>query len=374
MLPGAWVVQAQKFRRRFRAETLAVFRDVDILLAPATPCRAPRLGQKTIVLDGKEMLVRPNIGLFTQPISFIGLPVVAAPVWTEGEKLPIGVQIIARAVARGSGATRRSRPRARGRGPRPGRNSNFVRETWPNTATPDGPDATARRSVVRQRVWRDLVEAQINIGPAFDRIPNFVGADVAAKRLSELDAWKRARVVKCNPDPPQIPVRLRALYDGKLLFSPVPYLTKGFPYLRIDPEKLAAKGVDFETAATSQGFMAHGEPIGFEDMPKLDFCVVGCVAVTRLGGRTGKGAGFADLEQGVFPRARARRRVDADRDHGSFLAGRRRCRRGDGEPRFGAELYRDRAGADRHADALSAAARTSPGTRFAPISSRTFRS
>jgi 5-formyltetrahydrofolate cyclo-ligase len=84
------------------------------------------------------------------------------------------------------------------------------------------------------------------------------------------------------------------------LFSPVPYLTKGFPYLRIDPDKLAARGIDFETAATSQGFMQHREPIGFEDMPKLDFCVVGCVAVTRLGGRTGKGAGFADLEQGVF--------------------------------------------------------------------------
>ncbi len=95
MLPGAWVAQAQKFRRRFRAETLEVFRDFDVLLAPATPCRAPRLGQKTMVLDGKEMQVRPNIGLFTQPISFIGLPVVAVPVWTDGESLPIGVQIIA---------------------------------------------------------------------------------------------------------------------------------------------------------------------------------------------------------------------------------------------------------------------------------------
>ena len=95
MLPGAWVTQAQKFRRRFRAETLALFRDVDILLAPATPCRAPRIGQKTFVLDGREMLVRPNLGLFTQPLSFIGLPVVVAPVWTDGEKLPIGVQIVA---------------------------------------------------------------------------------------------------------------------------------------------------------------------------------------------------------------------------------------------------------------------------------------
>jgi 1-carboxybiuret hydrolase len=95
MLPGAWIVQAQKFRRRFCEEALSLFRDVDILLAPATPCRAPRLGQKTIVLDGKEMLARPNIGIFTQPVSFIGLPVVSVPVWTDGEKLPIGVQVIA---------------------------------------------------------------------------------------------------------------------------------------------------------------------------------------------------------------------------------------------------------------------------------------
>jgi aspartyl-tRNA(Asn)/glutamyl-tRNA(Gln) amidotransferase subunit A len=95
MIPGAWITPAQKFRRRFRAEALALFRDVDILLAPATPCRAPRLGQKTFVLDGRGMLLRPNIGIFTQPLSFIGLPVVAAPVWTDGERLPIGVQIVA---------------------------------------------------------------------------------------------------------------------------------------------------------------------------------------------------------------------------------------------------------------------------------------
>jgi 1-carboxybiuret hydrolase len=95
MLPGVWSAQAQKFRRSFREQALALFRDVDVLLAPATPCRAPKIGQKTFVLDGKEMLVRPNIGLFTQPISFIGLPVVVVPVWTTGEGLPVGVQIIA---------------------------------------------------------------------------------------------------------------------------------------------------------------------------------------------------------------------------------------------------------------------------------------
>jgi aspartyl-tRNA(Asn)/glutamyl-tRNA(Gln) amidotransferase subunit A len=94
MLPGTWVVKAQKFRSWFRARALELFREVDILIAPATPCRAPRIGQRTFFLDGEEMLVRPHLGLFTQPISFIGLPVVSVPVWTKGEALPIGVQII----------------------------------------------------------------------------------------------------------------------------------------------------------------------------------------------------------------------------------------------------------------------------------------
>ena len=95
MIPGAWVAKAQKLRRHWRDRVLSIFERFDILLAPATPCRAPRIGERTMVLDGKEMAVRPNLGIFTQPISFIGLPVVCVPVWTQGEKLPIGVQIIA---------------------------------------------------------------------------------------------------------------------------------------------------------------------------------------------------------------------------------------------------------------------------------------
>ena len=107
-------------------------------------------------------------------------------------------------------------------------------------------------------------------------------------------------MVKCNPDPPQIPVRLRALHDGKIVYAPVPELTKGFPFVRLDPALLKAKGIEFETAATAQGFLAHGEPVEFEAMEFLDFVVVGCVVVTRAGGRTGKGGGFADLELGIF--------------------------------------------------------------------------
>lgn len=97
-IPASWVDAAQRFRRHFRAEMLKLFQEWDVLIAPATPCRAPRIGQKTFVLGGEEMLVRPNMGLFTQPISFIGLPVVAAPVWletAEASHLPIAVQVIA---------------------------------------------------------------------------------------------------------------------------------------------------------------------------------------------------------------------------------------------------------------------------------------
>jgi len=93
MVPAALVVKAQTFRRWYRERVLALFEKYDAILAPATPCTAPKLGQQTFTLDGVEMAVRPNLGLYTQPISFIGLPVVAVPVPLK--PLPIGVQVIA---------------------------------------------------------------------------------------------------------------------------------------------------------------------------------------------------------------------------------------------------------------------------------------
>ncbi|MDD1519447.1 AtzE family amidohydrolase [Bradyrhizobium sp. WBAH42] len=92
MVPAALVDRAQKFRRWYRAQLAGIFGSVDVLLAPATPCTAPKLGQVNFNLDGVELPVRANIGIHTQPISFIGLPVVAVPVPIE--PLPIGVQII----------------------------------------------------------------------------------------------------------------------------------------------------------------------------------------------------------------------------------------------------------------------------------------
>ena len=93
-IPASWVDRAQRFRRVFRDAMRGLFETVDIILAPSTPCRAPRIGQATITIDGVTVPARPNIGLFTQPISFIGLPVVAVPIWIDAG-LPLGVQVIA---------------------------------------------------------------------------------------------------------------------------------------------------------------------------------------------------------------------------------------------------------------------------------------
>ncbi|AWN38081.1 AtzE family amidohydrolase [Methylobacterium radiodurans] len=94
MIPAPHVERAQRFRRWYRAAVLDLLGEVDVILAPATPCRAPRRGQTHFVIDGVELPVRANIGLFTQPISFIGLPVVAVPVRLD-DGLPLGVQVIA---------------------------------------------------------------------------------------------------------------------------------------------------------------------------------------------------------------------------------------------------------------------------------------
>jgi AtzE family amidohydrolase len=94
LVPAAWYLQAQRFRRWFRDRVREIFREVDIILAPATPCAAPLIGQETMMVGGVEMPTRANLGIFTQPISFIGLPVVAVPIRPPGA-LPLGVQVIA---------------------------------------------------------------------------------------------------------------------------------------------------------------------------------------------------------------------------------------------------------------------------------------
>ena len=151
------------------------------------------------------------------------------------------------------------------------------------------------KDIVRSSVWSLLEERSVSIGPVWSRIPNFIGADNAAQRLAELQIWKAAKIVKSNPDSPHIPVRLRALEDGKLVYVPVPELVKDYPFIELDPNILQRNRIPFEVVAPIAGAMEHGRKVGFQDMKPFDLAVVGCVAVSRNGGRTGKGGVFADL-------------------------------------------------------------------------------
>ncbi|MBI2727824.1 MAG: AtzE family amidohydrolase [Polaromonas sp.] len=94
--PAAWYVRAQRFRRHYREKVNALFRHWDVLIAPATPVSAPVIGTEWLDINGMKLPCRPSVGLLTQPISFAGCPVVAAPMWPEGKTgMPIGVQLIA---------------------------------------------------------------------------------------------------------------------------------------------------------------------------------------------------------------------------------------------------------------------------------------
>jgi AtzE family amidohydrolase len=94
LIPSDWYIQAQRFRKWYRDRVREVFKNLDIIIAPTTPISAPLIGQDTMILDGEEILVRPHLGLFTQPLSFIGLPVLSVPIQRENA-LPLGVQLIA---------------------------------------------------------------------------------------------------------------------------------------------------------------------------------------------------------------------------------------------------------------------------------------
>lgn len=95
LIPAAWYQSAQRFRRWYRTRVRELFREVDIIVAPTTPTAATLLGQTTATIAGEEIRLRPQLGRFTQPLSFIGLPAISVPVWLEGSPLPLGVQLIA---------------------------------------------------------------------------------------------------------------------------------------------------------------------------------------------------------------------------------------------------------------------------------------
>ncbi len=151
---------------------------------------------------------------------------------------------------------------------------------------------------IRERIWTTLEKNQVDRfpKPILGRIPNFLGAEKAAEKLSNLEEFKKARVIFFNPDSPQRPARFLALKNGKIVVMATPRLKKGF--LLLEPSNIPRDKI--WQASSIRGAFKYGKIIEDLEGMKIDLKVAGSVAVTLKGGRVGKGGGYSDLEYAIL--------------------------------------------------------------------------
>lgn len=152
--------------------------------------------------------------------------------------------------------------------------------------------------MIREEIWEKMMEEKIGRFPfpLKGRIPNFKGAEKAAQFVFELEEYKRAKVVKVNPDSPQLPIRAQVLKDGKTLLVPTPRLKDGF--IHVDPA-VVPPGEE-KKAASLKNIHQYGKVISLIELPTIDLFFAGSVALTRDGKRIGKGEGYADREYAIL--------------------------------------------------------------------------
>lgn len=155
------------------------------------------------------------------------------------------------------------------------------------------PNIDQAKIALRKTVWTRLLEAHVVPPDSYGKIPFFDGVDATAARLAELEHWQAASTVKANPDHAQLPVRVRALNDGKLVYMAVPKMASLKPFYLLDPGALELPVTE---AAGKKGAAERARQVGVEAMRPIDVVVCGSVAVNRSGARIGKGAGYSDLE------------------------------------------------------------------------------
>jgi 5-formyltetrahydrofolate cyclo-ligase len=159
--------------------------------------------------------------------------------------------------------------------------------------------AMISKEKVRRDVWKAMDREGVSRFPGAEgRIPNFAGAKLAAEKLAGHRLWKRARVVKANPDSPQTHARRIALEEGKTVIMAVPRLRDAHPFRVLDPKKLSKQAL--KEAATMKGALRHGKIVALDEIPEIDFVLCGSVAVNLSGARVGKGGGYNDLEYGML--------------------------------------------------------------------------
>jgi len=158
---------------------------------------------------------------------------------------------------------------------------------------------------IRKKVWSRLQEQKVARFPGAEgRIPNFIGAESCARVISQIQFWKKAKVLKVNPDSPQRAIRQKALEEGKVIYMAVPRLHSDKPFIELDPKRLKCST---HVASSIKGAAKFGRPVNLKEVRKIDLIVCGSVAVNRKGARVGKGGGYSDLE---FALLTEERRID----------------------------------------------------------------
>ena len=156
------------------------------------------------------------------------------------------------------------------------------------------PEVLAAKAELREEVGAAMRAAKVARFPgAAGRIPNFTGAEAAAERLRDLPEWVSAATIKANPDAAQLPVRQRALEDGKTVYMAIPRLASPEPFFALDPGHLAEPP---RKAASISGAARSARRVLLSELSPVDLVVMGSVAAGEDGARLGKGGGFADLE------------------------------------------------------------------------------
>ena len=151
---------------------------------------------------------------------------------------------------------------------------------------------------LRQKVWQLLEHHAVQRFPgAHGRIPNFIGSERATARLTELAVWKKARVIKIDPEAPQLSVRRQALTDGKVVYLALPALRTEKCFIELDPRRLGRR---VALAASLLGATKYGRLISPREVRAIDLVVCGSVGVRRDGTRVGKGGGYVDLEYALL--------------------------------------------------------------------------
>lgn len=163
-------------------------------------------------------------------------------------------------------------------------------------------EVDAQKNALRRRVWDLLDQRRVVAGDSSvqGRIPNFTGAQAAADRLAGLPAWEKAGVIKAVPDRAQLPVRARALREGKIVYMAAPKLASPNPFYLLDPAELT---VAAEDAASSHIAPSLARNVGVDELQRVDLVICGSVAVNRGGVRLGKGAGYSDIEVALLAQA-----------------------------------------------------------------------